>query len=303
MWDQPQLDEGSARLKALTEALAAWPIKWRVALVTTTLDGQPEEVFRVGGPSVWPFLSALGIMTIFIGEIFRLHWVALGGLLFLFACIVGWHWPDDPPVSEAELEAFEREHGIPVRVTGSYAVGRWSMWLTIMIVAIGLVTLLFGYFYIRLENAAWPPSGIEPPQLWPALVAVGLLLASAVAVFWAWRRIRAGAPGQMRLWLAVAFVLGLAGLAVQVADVLGFEHSASDHAYASMVYLLNGVMWILLVAGLGMNALTQFWAWRGQFKQPERRHLAVTNATSYWLAIVIAWIIVYGALYLTPYLT
>jgi cytochrome c oxidase subunit I+III len=300
LWDQESLTEGDVRIKRVVDALAHWPTKWRGTLVVSTLDGEPEEVTRVATPSIWPFLTSVGVIITFIGEIFRLHFVALAGLLFALAMIIGWHWPEKVDVADEEIERFERDTGVPVRLAGSYAVGRWSMGLTVMIVYIGLATLLFSYFYLRLESPVWPPPGIARPEFVLPLIAAGLLVASGGAMYWALTRIRAGAEGPLRLGLILALLLGLAGLGVQIFDLARFEFGATEHAYGSIVYLLAIVMIGLVLSAVVMGGLTLFMAWRGLFSP--RSHLPVVNTVQYWLAIVAGWLIVFGVIVLAPYL-
>ncbi len=45
---------------AFLRGLARWPLTWRAAIVTGINDGEPEEVIRVSGPSIWPFAAACG---------------------------------------------------------------------------------------------------------------------------------------------------------------------------------------------------------------------------------------------------
>jgi len=268
--------------------------------VVTTLDGQPEEITRVSGPSLFPFLASVGVIITFIGEIFHLSYVSLAGLIFALAMIVGWHWPEKVDVTDAEIERFEKAHGIPVRLHGSYAVARWSLVLSVMIIGIALLTLLFSYFYLRLENPVWPPAGVERPGLALAITAAVLIAAAAGVSYWALRRIQANAQGSLRLGLGLAFILALAGLVIQIYDYTRFTFGMGEHAYGSIVYVMGGIMWVLVVAGLVMLAISLLGAMRSQFS--DRTYLPVINTAQYWISIALAWWVVYGVLYLAPYL-
>jgi heme/copper-type cytochrome/quinol oxidase subunit 3 len=136
--------------------------------------------------------------------------------------------------------------------------------------------------------------------LLPAIGA-GLLAASAVAAFWALRRIRGGDPRQMQLGLLVSFLLGLGAAAVQVYDYTLLPYGWSFNAYASLFYLIGGFLVAILAGALVMNALIQFWALRGDYTP--RKHLAVEVNAMVFGTLVAGWLVGFGVLYLAPYLT
>jgi heme/copper-type cytochrome/quinol oxidase subunit 1 len=64
----------------------------REALVTTSLDAEPSHRLPLPGPSIWPFVSAIGFTIGLIGAVWYFSWYGiaalLGGLGLLF-----WFWP------------------------------------------------------------------------------------------------------------------------------------------------------------------------------------------------------------------
>ncbi|MGH8912408.1 MAG: cytochrome c oxidase subunit I, partial [Acidimicrobiia bacterium] len=91
MWDQDDLHSGDDA--ELVAGLGEWPLRWRAALVTGTADARPEEVFRVAGPSLWPFIAACGTVTIFAAELMGLRWAAVLGAGVIVVAVIGWNWP------------------------------------------------------------------------------------------------------------------------------------------------------------------------------------------------------------------
>src|SRR5690606_4452332 len=69
LWDQDDLHSGAD--EGVAKNLAAWPLRWRAVLITTTTDARPEEVVRVAGPSIWPFVAACGTLAIFAAELMK----------------------------------------------------------------------------------------------------------------------------------------------------------------------------------------------------------------------------------------
>jgi cytochrome c oxidase subunit I+III len=301
LWEQNDLHSGDPKLVHFVHTLASWPLKWRAALTCGTMDGQPEEVFRVSGPSIWPFVAAVGTVIIFFSEIFDLHLLTGFGALVIVASLIAWHWPDKAPMTEEEELAFERDTGVEVRAGGSRAVARWGMSLVILIIGIALTALLLTYFYLRLENTAWPPANIAPPQ-WPyALASAALLLGSAIPIYVALRGILAGNQQRLKLGLILAWLGAVAAVALQVFALRQEGFTWQAHAYASVFMVLSGFVLLITLVGLIMLGVVIFWAFRGSYSA--RRHVAIDNVLRFWVALVAVWWIGLGVLYATPYLT
>jgi heme/copper-type cytochrome/quinol oxidase subunit 3 len=290
--------EEEGRVNKLLEGLAGWPLTWRAALTTTPVDARPREVFRVAGPSIWPFVTAVGLILIFAAEIFTLRELVLGGALLMLVGLIGWHWPHPVPTTERELQ-FEAEHGIVVWPNGSPTVNRWALGLLLLLLAIALGDFLFSYFYLRLANTTWPPDNIAPPDLLLPGLCTLLLLAAAVGMRGAHSAIQRDNQGGLRQWLAAAFVAGALALGLLVYDFRQLPFAHTLNAYASIFFLLGGFLMLLLAMGLAQNLFAQVWAWRGRYSA--REHVAIDIGALYWLTAVLLWLVGAGVLYLTPY--
>lgn len=301
LWDQSDLHRGEARLEAFVHAIARWPLQWRAALVTGTLDGQPEELFRVSGPSLWPFIASCGTILIFIGELFDLYGVLGLGALIVVVSLIAWNWPDPATHSQEFEEAFEKKYNVPVNPNGSDAVSRWGMALGVLIMGIALATFLFSYFYIRLENPVWPPKGIAPPVTHNTILSAITMLLSGSVMRWAVAGIRNDNKRHLRTGLGITFLLGLVALSVQIFDFTQLGLPINTHAYGSLFYIIGGFAFVVLIGGLIMNALTQFWASRGVYTS--RDYVGVENAALFWNATIAVWILTFATLYGVPYVT
>ncbi len=300
LWDQPELNTGEEPVVRLVNALGRWPLHWRAVLTTSLVEAKPTELFRVAGPSIWPAITSIGVITIFAAEIFSYRWLVLSGALITIGSLIAWHWPNSIPTTEEEL-AFEREHGIPVYPNGSRSVTRWAMGLMILILAVALATIHFSYFYLRLESPQWPPETMPLPSLlWPGLALLCVVLGCG-AMQWAQQRIRQDDQRGLRVGLAVAFIAGIAAMWLLYYDFtqLSFDHTL--HAYGSLVYTLGGFLQLVTVGGLLQIGLTQVWAWQGRYSA--REHVAVEVGTLYAYALAAFWAVTVAIVYGAPYLT
>lgn len=300
LWEQETVHPVDDHISRMMDALSHYPLKWRAALTTTVLDAKPVEVFRVSGPSIWPFVTAVGVMIIFGAEIFSLRIAVLLGALMTVAGLVGWHWPDRIEYGEEERE-FERQYGIPVYPNGSPTVTRWAMRLLLLVFGVALGCMEFAYFFLNVQSPEWPQDGIALPNLlWPA-VGTLVVLASGAAYQWAQRGIRGGSQQQLRWGLLSSFVLGAIALGIMFYDYTLLDFLHSTNGYGSVYYLLGGFILLLGVGGLLQNIFIQVWAWRGMYRPEE--HVGVNVVGLYWYTIIVFWLIVAATIYISPYLT
>ena len=298
MWDQDELHRGDEQLERFVRGLAQWPLRWRAGVIVGTADARPQEVFRVAGPSIWPLVGACGLVLTFIAELVKLRWLIALGALVLVVAVIRWNRPEEPPMTVEEEEAFEEEHHVAVNAGGSVVVATWAMSLLILFMGIAFASLLLSYFYLRLENPAWPPPGIADPGLAWAFVAAALVVASGRGVHTALRRVRSGEGPGFIASLAATLVLAGAGAVIQFRDVVRLEFGGTDHAYGSIFYTLAGFLFVAAGAGILMLAMTVYYAVRGQYDG--RRHTTVANVARFWTAAVVVWVVGFGTLYVGP---
>jgi cytochrome c oxidase subunit I+III len=79
----------------------------REGLVTHSLDSQPQYKEKMGGASIWPFVTSLVVSAVFVGSIFT-PWAIPIGAPPVIAALIAWLWPR------------EERRPIPIRVP-SYA--------------------------------------------------------------------------------------------------------------------------------------------------------------------------------------
>jgi cytochrome c oxidase subunit I+III len=301
MWDQDELHRGDPQLERFVRGLAQWPLRWRAAVIVGTADSRPQEVFRVADPSIWPLVGACGLVLIFIAELVKLRWAIGAGALILTVAVIAWNWPVEPPMTEEDEAAFEREHHVAVNAGGSVVVASWAMGLGILFVAIAFASLLLSYFYLRLENPVWPPQGFAEPPLGGMLLAAGLVVAGAAAMGGALRRVKAADQAGFIGALVASLALGGGGFVLQFRELVRLDFAWTTHAYGSIFYTLAGFAFVVAAASLIMGASALYWGLRGLYTA--RRHAAVANIARFQAAAVVVWLIGFATLYLGPRLT
>ncbi|MPZ52308.1 MAG: cytochrome c oxidase subunit I [Acidimicrobiia bacterium] len=301
LWDQEGLHGGDTGDESLVRTLSVWPLRWRAALITRTSNAAPEEVFRVAGPSIWPLIAALGTVTIFAAELLKLRWGAFVGAVVIVAAVIAWNRPDDVPISEEEEVAFQEEHQLPLRVGGSIALARWGMGLVILFLGIAFTSFLLSYFYLRLENTEWPPQDVLLPSFAPTIVAAVLVVLASVAIHRCRRAIQRGDTTGLKTGLFVGAILGLAGVTLQMTQLLGADFDSQTHAFGSMFHVLGWFCMMVTLAAIGMSLSSLYWSFRDAYS--ERRHVPIVNISLFWIAAAAIWVIGFAVLYLTPVLT
>ena len=301
LWDQDDLHTGEPKLERFARGISEWPLRWRAAVVVGTANARPEEVFRVSDPSIWPLVAAVGTVVIFAAELTHIRWGAFVGAAVIVAALIAWNWPQPAPMSEDEEQAFEAEHGVPVHAGGSEIVARWGMGMALGFVGIAFASFLLSYFYLRIENAAWPPRGLPDPGLVVIALSSSLVVLGVAVAHRALRSVQRGDQGGLRRSLAGAVGLAGVGAALQFEHLGDLGFGAYTHAYGSIFYTLAGFAITVALAGLIMAAMTLYWAAKGYFTA--RRHTQVTNLVRYWAGMAVVWVGSFGTLHLTPHLT
>jgi heme/copper-type cytochrome/quinol oxidase subunit 3 len=154
---------------------------------------------------------------------------------------------DVPAAEEATLatedEGYYHECGLNAAWTGSR-------------LAIGGLTFLFGafvfaYFYLRSLNSSgrWQGSGFVHPSLWMGTTIMLLAEVSAGLHYFVLQRIKAGHKSSWQIGGLLALALGLAGVAMQIYQLLELPFRPGSSGYASV---FTGFYPVLLVIQLAV---------------------------------------------------
>jgi heme/copper-type cytochrome/quinol oxidase subunit 3 len=187
----------------------------------------------------------------------------------------------------------------PTELVRRRPIGWWGMVMLIATEATIFASLLASYFFIRAASPEWPLGGIEVPKLDRISVFTVVLLASSVPLIVAERAIKRGRVQQVRVLLAVSFVLGLAFLANQVFDYQELTFGIRDNAYGSLFYSITGLHGMHVLVGLLMSLVVQAKLAFGRITAD--RHETLRVFSLYWHFVDVVWIFVFTSLYISPH--
>jgi cytochrome c oxidase subunit III len=151
------------------------------------------------------------------------------------------------------MSAYELAPIAPVRVARPN--GWWGVAAFVATEAMLFGLLIASYFYLRVQNEAWPPRGIPEPKVALPLVLAAALLATTAPMAFAYAVARRGRSGLAWLSILAAFAVQCAYFGIQVhelvSDLSTFE--PDTHAYASIYYTLLGADQAHVLVGLLLN--------------------------------------------------
>jgi heme/copper-type cytochrome/quinol oxidase subunit 3 len=175
----------------------------------------------------------------------------------------------------------------------------WGMMTVIATESMIFAGLLASYGFLRASARTWPPPGIPLPEWKTFLVFSVLLWGSSIPVWWAERGIKQGKQMQLRIGLAVGWLMAAAFVGYSFKDYADLTFGWSDNAYGSIYYTTTGLhlahVIVALILGLGVQAK----AWGNRYD--EKRHLTVQVFSLYWHFVDAVWIFVFGSLILSEH--
>ena len=188
---------------------------------------------------------------------------------------------------------------LPTQVNGSKSVGWWGLICLILNEIVLFASLIASYLYTRVNSPAWPPAGVEKPELvLPAIMTV-VLLSSSVFMQMAERGIKRGDQARLRMGLLIALALAVVFLAMQAYEYSHPDALPTDNAYGSLFFAITGIHGIHVLIAVLMNIYLQVRARLGHFS--ERRFSGVENVTLYWHFVDVVWLLIVMVVYVSPH--
>jgi heme/copper-type cytochrome/quinol oxidase subunit 3 len=188
----------------------------------------------------------------------------------------------------------------PVPRTRGYSTAWWGMVVLITTEAMVFLALIAAYFFVRAGEPRWPPTGIPLPELHRSVVFSFVLLGSSIPIFWMEHALFRGHMRQVKVTLAIAFLMGAAFLGNTIYDYLHMEFGLRENAYTSLFWVILGLHAIHVLVGLLMSLTVQAKVWTGRVT-PEH-HVTPEVFSLYWHFVDGVWVVVFASLFLSPHL-
>jgi heme/copper-type cytochrome/quinol oxidase subunit 3 len=193
----------------------------------------------------------------------------------------------------------------PIRIervppTRGYPPAWWGMVVLITTEGMVFLALVASYFFVRASVPRWPPPGIPLPELHRSVLFSVFLLGSSIPIFWMEHALKRGRMTQVKVTMAIAFVMGATFLANTAYDFLNMEFGLGENAYTSLFWVIIGLHAIHVLVGLLMSATVQAKVWTGRVT-PEH-HVTPDVFALYWHFVDGVWIVVFASLFLSPHL-
>ena len=185
-------------------------------------------------------------------------------------------------------------------LSASRSISWWAMVTVILNESVVFASLLASYFYIRFNSVLWPPQGVKRPELVLSSINTLILIGSSLVLLWAAGGLRQENGMRLRIGLAIAFLMGILFLGIQIYEYTQLEFLPQEHAYGSLFWSITGLHALHVLAGLLMLAYLEVRAAFGHFTA--ERHQAVENVSLYWHFVDVVWVLIFASLYLSPYL-
>ena len=175
------------------------------------------------------------------------------------------------------------------------SVAFWGMAMLVASEVTLFGTFIGSYYYLRFENAHWPPPGTPEPRVVVPLIMVGILVATSLPMLLAARAVRRGRLWTTRLLLVAALAVQCGYLVWAIHDYVDqLKLSApQDNAYSSIYYVLLGADHAHVAVGI---LLVVWLLWKLARGLTMYRLNAVQVVAVYWLAVNVLTLIVIGVL-------
>jgi cytochrome c oxidase subunit I+III len=295
----PLWDGGAARLDAADAAALApldeGPTGWRGALVVSAVEGRPLAIVHVPGPTIVPFVLALGLLFLFTAALLDSLALTVLGATVSLGAVAGWFWPRASERRALDELGAPGAGPLPLAMAGPLSNGWWATVVLLLVLATALATLVASYVYLGDGARAWAPAA--PDLRLPAL-ATALLAAAGAAVAIGVVALRRARTGWCRLGFAAATALGVAFIATTVMTCRAAGIVAHEGAYGSIVLGLLGFQWLVVTLAVVMLGMAQLWAWLAP-RDPRGHGVALNTALVLGFCVV-SWLVVFATVFVGP---
>lgn len=294
LWDQKNL---VAEIKAGEWYLADASEGKRETLVTSVLDGEPEQVLRVRGTAYVTIASAASLATVFVALTFKWWLVSVvAGVAFL-AALIWWLWTGTGEIPEKEEKDIGRGVSLPLYVSGVKSTGWWAMFITMTGDSTAFASLVFGYFFFWTIHEDFTGGLSGPGMVWP-IVAMALFATAWAATLGAREANRRGGVRAARMLCLTGAILAATACAAALAGPWTTGMDPTAHVYPAIVWIL--AIWAAVHGGVGIIMQLYCLARSLAGRLTPQHDMELQNVALYWHFMLVTGVITFAVIGLFP---
>ena len=172
----------------------------------------------------------------------------------------------------------------------------WGMIGLVTVEATVFASLIASFFYLQINHAHWPPAGTKPPDLLLPTISTVLLIASTIPIYIAYKALKRGDNGPLKVWPWVSVILALTFLGLKAYEYSHVDFRWDTHSFGSFVWIIIGLHGTHVLAVILKTLVILYLAQKAYFTQ--ERRLGVTVNGLYWYFVAIIWLPLYATIYL-----
>jgi cytochrome c oxidase subunit I+III len=299
LWEQRSLRPEDRVTAETLRPLDAAPTRWRGGLCVSMVDARPLALVHLPGPSIWPFILAVGFVLLFSAALVDSAGLALAGGGVTLVALAGWFRPSESEtVAIQEIAAKPVGSSLPLAVAGPLSNGWWGVLVAVLVLVVALITLLGSHVYLTSGGRAAESADLSETLL--GVGAVGIAVALGGATWWMGRDPSAAGLTRRRFGLALGTLLDIV-LLIVLALLYGYRGARFTReidAEGSLFFILIVFQALVTLAGVVMLVVAQIWTWHSP--SDPRSLAASTNAAPVNYFVVASWMLIFATLYLLP---
>ena len=294
LWDQKNLAE---QIKAGDWYLADASEGQRETLVTSVLDGEPEQVLRIKGTAYVTIISAVSLASVFVALTFKWWLVATFAAVAFLAAIIWWLWTGTGNIPEKAEKDIGHGISLPLYVSGIKSTGWWAIFITMTGDSTAFASLIFGYFFFWTIHEDFTGGLAGPGMFWP-MMALLLFAGAWVVTFGAREANRRGGVNAARMLCLAGALLASAACGAALAGPSMTGMNPTSHVYPAIVWIL--VIWVALHGVVGIIMQLYCLARSIAGRLTPQHDMELHNVALYWHFMLVTALITFIVIGLFP---
>jgi cytochrome c oxidase subunit I+III len=276
LWDQPTL---AAEVDSGQHYLPGVATGGRETIVTSAIDARPEYLLRLPGPTWLPLVAGVGTAAFFF--LLTVKWnvaAAISAAVTLVSMLM-WLWDSDPRPTHRQY-AIGDGIQLPDYLSGSRSHSWWGVVVLLLVDGAIFASLVFSYFYLWDPNA-WPPVGMQLPDLSLSAWAMAALIVSGIGITSARYLLNRGSTVGVTTTLLLALIFMGLSLTLHTQALWSVDIRPNDNAYGALLYTFVAWQALHVVVLLFMGLFTLARLWTGALDKVRR--VVFDNTHLFWL--------------------